>query len=63
LICPLIDPRLIGKHYLVDSQVFLGNNLSACLCPLNGGKLGVKRHYTSAYSMKHDIFENILKIA
>jgi hypothetical protein len=61
-VCPLIDPRTIGKHYLVDSQISLGRNTNRC-CPLSGGKLGIKRHYTQAYCMKFDVHESILKLS
>jgi hypothetical protein len=45
-------------YYLVDSQVSIQNSNSFC----SFSKVGIKRQYTNATSMKAGIYENILKM-
>ena len=52
-ISPILDPRNIGKHYLVDSISCINSKFN---------NIGIKRHYTNASSMKASIYENILKL-
>ena len=54
-VCSLVDPTQIGKHYRVRCNKTEGT--------FSEEIPGISRHYSEAFCMRKNIYENILKLA
>jgi len=59
---PLADIRAIGRHYVIKNTSHPYVTDPSDIGEFEAYKYGIRRHYTEAFAMRKDIYDNLIKL-